>query len=304
MLNRGCKDRIEGHAAPDKNDEYFLYQTLLGAFPLGETPKPSFIARIRKYVVKAAREAKAHTSWAEPNAEYESALVSFVERILSPSGENQFLNVFRPFFKKIAYFGIFNTLSQTLIKITAPGVPDFYQGTELLDLNLVDPDNRRSVDFAKRGQFLSEIKDKLAADPLILVEELLHSRDDGRIKLFLIAAALQTRKDHAALFADGTYIPLKVEGRYKDHIIAFGRSFKKRCSITIVPRFLTALVKARENPLGSRFWQDTRVVLPQKNDSQWENVFTKETLLGESCLQIGQTLTHFPAALLIGEIAQ
>jgi (1->4)-alpha-D-glucan 1-alpha-D-glucosylmutase len=304
MLNRGRKDRINGHEAPDKNDEYFLYQTLLGSFPPDEAPSLDYIARIREYVVKSAREAKVHTSWLEPNVEYEAALVSFVEKILSPSGQNPFLSVFMPFFKKIAFFGIFNSLSQTLIKITAPGVPDFYQGTELLDLNLVDPDNRRPVDFAQRSQFLAKIREKFAADPLTLIAELLFNRDDGRIKLFLIAVALQARKDHAALFENGTYIPLKVEGRYKHHIIAFARCFETRYSLTIVPRFLTTLVKARENPLGSRFWQDTQVALPQKTHCRWENVFTKEALLAESSLQIGHTLRHFPAALLIGEIVQ
>ncbi|MDQ1285922.1 MAG: (1-_4)-alpha-D-glucan 1-alpha-D-glucosylmutase, partial [Thermodesulfobacteriota bacterium] len=153
-INRGKKKRVRGLAVPDRNDEYFLYQTLIGAFPFSDADYPDFIERMKEYIVKAVREAKVHTAWLKPDIEYEDAYVSFTEKILACSSGNAFLKDLIPFTKKVAHFGMLNSLSQTLIKITSPGVPDFYQGTELWDLSLVDPDNRRPVDFEKRRSML------------------------------------------------------------------------------------------------------------------------------------------------------
>jgi (1->4)-alpha-D-glucan 1-alpha-D-glucosylmutase len=300
-LNHAQKERINDFEIPDNNEEYFLYQTLLGAYRPAEQEISSFTERVKAYVVKAAREAEIHTSWLQPDEQYEAALIGFVERILHPSPHNDFLKRFRPFFNRIAHYGIFNGLSQTLIKMTAPGVPDFYQGSELLDLNLVDPDNRRPVAFERRRGYLADISKRMTEKPLTLISELLDSKSDGRIKLFLILLALQTRKDHAALFQKGAYIPLKAAGAYEDHIIAFARSFENTWALTIVPRLLTRLITANENPLGELVWRDTAVLMPERSPRCWRNIFTRERFVTDQTLAVAALLNHFPVALLIGK---
>ena len=195
-LNRGKKKRLGGLAVPDRNDEYFLYQTLIGAWPFSDAEYPEFVARIKSYIVKAVREAKVHTAWLKPDTEYENAYVSFAEKILAPSEANAFLKEFIPFCRRVSHYGILNSLSQTLIKITSPGVPDFYQGSELWDLSLVDPDNRRPVDFDQRRAMLAGIRAQDDADIDRLVQDLLSTREDGKIKLFLIYRALKAKKAH------------------------------------------------------------------------------------------------------------
>jgi (1->4)-alpha-D-glucan 1-alpha-D-glucosylmutase len=300
-LNREKKICVNGREVPDPNEEYLLYQTLLGAFPFEGTPRAVLVERISDYMVKAVREAKIHSSWMDVDAEYETALVSFVQKILHPIEGAPFLEKFLPFFKKVAFYGIWNTLSQTLLKITAPGVPDFYQGTELFDFHLVDPDNRRPVDFEKRKRYLAEILNNFSSDPLHLIKELLANRRDGRIKLFLIERVLRNRNAHAALFQHGSYVPLAVSGRFKAHVIAFARTDKKHCSITVVPRLLTGLVKENQNPLGNRIWRDTEIIFPEKTTARWKNIFTEEILGPKASLKLGNILQHFPCALLFRE---
>ena len=187
-------------AVPDRNDEYFLYQTLIGAWPFSDADYPDFVQRIKAYIVKAVREAKVHTAWLKPDTEYENAYVSFAEKILARSEANEFLKDLIPFCRRVSHYGILNSLSQTLIKITSPGVPDFYQGSELWDLSLVDPDNRRPVDFEKRRAMLAGIREQDDADIGRLVQDLLATREDGRIKLFLIYRALKAKKANREIF--------------------------------------------------------------------------------------------------------
>jgi (1->4)-alpha-D-glucan 1-alpha-D-glucosylmutase len=300
-VNRGKKFRINGVEVPDANEEYLLYQTLLGAFPFEGAPSSFFIERISDYLIKAVREAKIHSSWTAVNAEYEAALVSFAQKILNPLEDGAFLKAFLPFFKKVAFYGIWNTLSQTLIKISAPGVPDFYQGAELFDFHLVDPDNRQPVDFQKRKRILTEIRSRASSDPLRLIDELLADRRDGRIKVFLIARALRARKENAALFEQGAYVPLAATGRFKEHVIAFARIHKNRCSITVVPRYLTGLVKENQIPHGKRVWRDTEIIFSKKKVARWKNVFTEEIQGAKAHLKIGNILQRFPCALLLEE---
>jgi (1->4)-alpha-D-glucan 1-alpha-D-glucosylmutase len=284
---------------PDKNDEYFLYQTLIGACPFSESEQPLFKERIKSYMIKAVREAKIHTAWLAPDHEYEDACIKFIEQILDTSKPNEFLETFMPFQKKVAYYGIFNSLSQTLVKITSPGVPDFYQGAELWDLNLVDPDNRRPVDFSRRKSLLRNIMEEARADPLDLVSSLLGKREDGRIKLFLISMALKTRKQHADVFQMGTYTPLEVTGKLRDHIIAFLREHNEKRTVTIAPRFFVSLVEEGRLPLGTEVWQDTRVAMPDIAPAKWTNTLTGEIIPGENHIGVGQILKHFPVALLV-----
>ncbi|MGD9364492.1 MAG: malto-oligosyltrehalose synthase [Desulfobacteraceae bacterium] len=297
-LNLRKKIGLNGAQVPDQNEEYLLYQTLLGTFPFEDPCSGSFTQRISRYFVKALREAKIHTSWTQVNGPYEEAVIAFIQKILHPVEGGPFLKAFLPFCKKVAFYGVWNTLSQTLLKMTIPGVPDFYQGTELFDFHLVDPDNRQPVDFDKRKRLLAEILNNFSSDPLSLIEELLAHRNDGRIKLFLIARALRARNVRAMLYQEGSYVPLAAAGRFKAHVIAFARTYKERCTITVAPRLLTGLVSEHQYPLGRRVWQDTEIVFPEKNASYWKNIFTGEILKAAASVKVGRILKHFPCALL------
>ena len=229
------KRRVNGETAPDTNEEYFLYQTLLGAYPWETSEQQQFKERIKQYLVKALREAKTHTSWLSPNAPYEEAVAAFAAELLDDNG---FLEAFLPLQKKIAHLGFYNTLAQTLLKITCPGVPDFYQGTELWDLTLVDPDNRRPVDFQKRQTLLAEVA-KLNPEK---APELLAAYSDGKAKLYVIHKALLFRRKHRRLFEEGEYLPLAVGGARADHVVAFARKTGDSYAVTVVPRFLASLL--------------------------------------------------------------
>ncbi|MBW4564477.1 MAG: malto-oligosyltrehalose synthase [Mojavia pulchra JT2-VF2] len=300
-LNQGHKTERNGLAMPDRNDEYFLYQTLVGAFPFAEHEHASFVERVKEYIIKSIREAKVHTAWLRPDSEYEDACTSFVEKVLNPSISRQFIEAFRVFQERIADYGIFNSLSQTLLKIAAPGVPDFYQGTELWELSLVDPDNRRPVDFEQRRAYLSTIKEQSKTDILGLIQKLLNHKIDGRIKLFLTTQALKARTDYLSLFQDGDYLPLEIQGTHADHIIAFARQQGNQTAIAIAPRLLTRLIQPGEYPLGESVWQDTHLQLPQGTSSSWKNLLTQQTVEATGTLPIGAALAHFPVALLVSE---
>jgi (1->4)-alpha-D-glucan 1-alpha-D-glucosylmutase len=299
-INRGKKKRLQGSAVPDRNDEYFLYQTLIGAWPFSDAEYPEFIERIRGYIVKAVREAKVHTAWLKPDTEYENAYISFAEKILARSKANTFLKELIPFCRRVSHYGILNSLSQTLIKITSPGVPDFYQGSELWDLSLVDPDNRRPVDFEKRRAMLAGIREQ-DADIGRLVQDLLSTREDGRIKLFLIYRALKARKANREIFRSGAYLPIESAGRFRGHVIAFTWRYRRQWALVIAPRFLSHLVQEGDLPLGRQVWQDTEVIMPNGAPAAWRNVITNEVLSAGKALFVGDILLSFPVAFLLGE---
>ncbi len=301
-INRKWKRKVRGRSFPDRNDEYFLYQTLVGAFPFREGEElHTFRERMKGYIIKAVREAKVHTAWLKPDTDYEDAFISFLEGILGDGEGNPFLEEFLPFQRKVSHYGLFNSLSQALIKITSPGVPDFYQGTELWDLNLVDPDNRRPVDFEKRRGFLKHIRKREDGDILDLISELLRTKEDGGIKLFLIYRALKARGEHPEVFQKGAYIPLEAAGKFKDHVIAFARNHEDKWAVTLVPRFLTPVIREGEYPLGLEIWGDTHIPLPEGISNRWTNVITGQYLNSNRILTIGEALKHFPVALLMRE---
>ena len=300
-LNSRKKRSIGGKNVPDLNDEYFLYQTLIGAFPFKDEEYSEFVERIKNYMIKAIREAKVHTAWLKPDNEYEEAFLSFIQEILDPGENNRFLKDFIPFQKRIAHYGIFNSLSQTLIKLTSPGVPDFYQGTELWDLNLVDPDNRRPVDFNIRQRFLSEIKVREKENLGGLIEELVETREDGRIKLFLIYRVLRLRNAKRSLFENGDYLPLEITGRYKDNIITFARRRKEDWAIVVAPRFLTSVIKENEYPLGRDVWLDTSICVPEEAPLLWKDVFSDMTVEFKGRVLVGDILRFFPVGLIVGK---
>jgi (1->4)-alpha-D-glucan 1-alpha-D-glucosylmutase len=266
--NRRHLSEVEGRPAPDRNDEYLLYQTLVGAWPLpapGRDDPAVFVARIQQYMLKAAKEAKLNTSWVNPNDAYDEALKSFVARILAPGPGNRFLMDFVAFHPPLARLGMLNSLTLTLAKSAAPGVPDFYQGTEVWDFSLVDPDNRRPVDFAGRAEMLADLQARIAEGNLAaLARDLVAHWEDGRIKLYVIHRALQCRRRSPELFRSGEYVPLRTGGSCGDRLVAFARRRATGAVIAVAPRLTADLTDGGARlPLGQETWQDTWVEVPQ-----------------------------------------
>jgi (1->4)-alpha-D-glucan 1-alpha-D-glucosylmutase len=293
---------VEGAPVPGANTEYLLYQTLVGAWPLDRE-------RLGAYLFKAVREAKVHTSWINPNARYDEALAKFAEAILDPDRSAAFLEDFALFQARVAHFGTLNSLGQTLVKLTAPGVPDFYQGSELWDLSLVDPDNRRPVDWAERRRLLDEVLTALTAAPdrAVLAHELVKTRTDGRVKLFLIHQGLAFRRARRALFETGAYQPLEVRGAWAEHLCAFARVTADAAALTVIPRLL-ARRGVDALPLGPEYWADTWLELPRELAGGFTNVLTGEQVstapAGDGAgLPVAAVLTSFPVALLDREAA-
>ena len=301
-LNRRRKSAVCGKPAPDRNDEYLFYQALIGAFP-SEGNMPEFLDRMKVYAVKALREARRHTSWIEPDGNYEGTCLRFLEAIIAPGEDNRFLAAFIRFQRRIARFGMLNSLSQVLIKMTAPGAPDFYQGTELWDFSLVDPDNRRSVDFAHRRGLLEAIQAGFENNRESFITDMLASMQDGRVKMFLIWRALSARRQFAELFSGGEYHPLWPLGRRKKNVIAFARRKGPHWAVTVVPRLLHSWVKDGELPLGQESWADTRLTPVNGMPSIWRDAITGEERVFEGKYPVGRILQRFPVALLIGSDA-
>jgi len=311
QLNKGYKTEVDGTLAPDRNEEYLLYQTLIGAWPfrtLGDDEYRNFNDRIQAYMVKALKEAKIHTSWVNPNHAYDQAVRDFVEHILARSGPNPFLADFLPFHREIARYGVYNSLSQVLLKIAAPGIPDFYQGTELWDFSLVDPDNRRPVDYGTRTGFLEDFQPLCAiqeSNQRRLVQEMLATVPDGRIKLYITMVGLQYRRTHAPLFLSGEYVPLKVEGTKKRHVCAFARIYEDQAVVAVVPILVKGLCQETELfPFGPSVWEDTWVIVPSwRPSSCYQNLLTGEILSsteteGKQSLRLAEVMGSCPVALL------
>jgi (1->4)-alpha-D-glucan 1-alpha-D-glucosylmutase len=275
--NRVERSLVDGEPAPDRADEYRFYQALTGIWPLDladdvvEAPE-GLIARLCEYMIKAVKEAKVHTSWLTPNQPYEDALVRFVRGTLSGAGAGRLLPSFLPFQRRIAALGMINSLAQLTLKIGSPGIPDFYQGTDLWDLSLVDPDNRRPVDFERRARLLDEVDALLARDALCRapgISEWLQNWRDGRVKLLVTASGLRMRRAHAELFLSGSYVPLATRTTVPGDLVAFARVADQdgsagdgAAALFIAPRLCSQLVDADHSlPVGER-WKTSRVMLP------------------------------------------
>jgi (1->4)-alpha-D-glucan 1-alpha-D-glucosylmutase len=309
LLNRDKKVEVEGAEVPDANEEYLFYQTLVGTWPLQaleETAHQGFIARLESYMEKALKEAKIHTSWINPHAAYDQAVKHFVREVLRIDPDHRFLDDFAHFQGRVAQAGMWNSLSQTLLKIASPGVPDVYQGSELWDLSLVDPDNRRPVDYGQRVSLLEELQRRESRGLVTLVRDLVAQRGDGRIKLYITSKALSCRRAHRDLFAHGGYRPLTVSGAQKDHVVAFTRHLGHRWALVAVPRFVIKLSPSARPPLGKRIWKDTLLLLPDGAPNGWQNVFTGKDPLAsdyspaERGLLAHEVFRHLPIALLVG----
>jgi (1->4)-alpha-D-glucan 1-alpha-D-glucosylmutase len=324
--NADKKTLVDGALAPDHNDEYLLYQTLLGVWPFEPTewgrvresdramgqdsptrPSPAFIERIAAYMLKATKEAKVHTSWVNPNAAYDAAVRNFVLGMLGESGDHLFWEELLPLARRVAWYGQFNALSQVLLKLTSPGVPDIYQGNELWDFSLVDPDNRRPIDFDRRRALLTDLKQQIeqAEGNLVpLVQDLMNTSRDGRIKLYLTERVLNFRRAHANLFAYGSYVPLEAHGIKREYVCAFTRVLERGAMIVVTPRLVVGLTDGIEQPpLGAHVWRDTWLALPQEQANwRYRNLLTGEALPigwhdGKPGLPLAAVCGHFPVGV-------
>jgi (1->4)-alpha-D-glucan 1-alpha-D-glucosylmutase len=291
---------------PTANDEYLFYQTLIGAWPLeaaGNGPERAFVDRISGFMLKAIREAKEKTNWANPNQEYESTVKKFVESVLR---SQDFLDAFLPFQGKVAHFGMLNSLSQTLIKLTVPGVPDIYQGNELWEFSLVDPDNRREVDYKARQRALQLLKKSLGSSTQSTrrLRALTRNMEDGRIKLYTVWKTLHLRNQLPRLFQQGEYIPLRVTGEKAKHVLAFALKLDDQIAVTAVPRLSAELLGGRQElPLGGEIWKDTEVELPLMA-RQFAHWFTGESVHAErreetTSIPASALFANFPVVLLV-----
>jgi (1->4)-alpha-D-glucan 1-alpha-D-glucosylmutase len=310
-LNRPHVREIEGERMPERNDEYLFYQTLIGVWPLeamGDDAYQEFRGRMQRYMQKAVHEAKAHTSWINPSPAYDQAMEAFVDAVLERTPANRFLQDFLPFQERVARYGLYNSLGQLLLKMTAPGIPDLYQGTELWSFHLVDPDNRGPVDYRLRSALLEELGtawNRLGPDRAEFARDLFEQAYDGRVKMYTIMAALDYRRLHPELFQQGEYLPLECGGSKKQHICAFARIFEHEALVTVVPRLVATLnPDSKHPPIGPSVWEDGWIVMPPwPTLSEFRHLLTGEIISAESMngrrvLSLAKILNHVPIALL------
>ena len=276
-VNGRHRSRVGGVWAPDRNDEYLFYQALVGAWPaeaalapVPERAPPELVARISAYMQKAVREAKVHTSWIEEDPIRPRGGAVRRTDARRDARRGAFSSSFVPFQRRCAAAGMVQSLAQLVLKLTSPGVADFYQGNELWDLSLVDPDNRRDVDFAHRRALLDDILPLMEAIENgdvggARLDDLLDHREDGRIKLFVTAVGLRFRRRHADVLLDGSYVPLAATGRGRHHVVAFARRHPAGTLIAAVPRLVATLMEnGSQLPLGEAAWTKTRIALPEE----------------------------------------
>jgi (1->4)-alpha-D-glucan 1-alpha-D-glucosylmutase len=303
-INAPAKTLLDDTPAPSANDEYLLYQTLIGIFP-DQPPTAADIEDVRgratEYMYKAINEAKTHSNWVNPNDAYARATADFIARILDDA---QFRQSFDPFQQRVAFFGRINGLAQALLKLTSPGVPDIYQGCELWSYTLVDPDNRRPVDFAARRSLLAFLAERTAEDALQLTRDLVEEAHTGTIKFYTTWRTLTFGRDHASLFREGTYIPLESAGAQADHVCAYVRQTDTAAALVLVPRLVVGLTQSRTvQPLGADVWGDTWLRLPPElRLSRLENVLTGEKINvtrrdGQAAVSVAEALSVVPVGL-------
>ena len=313
-ITRSLRSLVDGEPAPDRNDEYRFYQALVGVWPDTSTAAPEdLIVRLSEYMLKAVREAKLHTSWLTPNQPYEDALADFVRKALSGPVGARLLPAFLPFQQRIARLGLINSLAQVTLKTGSPGVPDFYQGTELWDLSLVDPDNRRPVDFHLRCRLLNDVDALLALDPAARaarVAEWLAQWRDGRVKLLVTAAALRLRRALPEVFLGGGYLPLVTEVTVPAGVVAFARTARPDVErpdavLFVAPRLCASIVdESRPVPVGGEAWKTSRLILPPElHERMFVDVITgaeiRPTRAGENAwIFLGEIFQTLPVGIL------
>ncbi|HEV8308501.1 MAG TPA: malto-oligosyltrehalose synthase [Methylomirabilota bacterium] len=309
-LNRRRRQPVGERLAPSRNEEYLFYQTLVGAWPLTQLDAAAHqvvVDRLTSYLLKAVREAKINTSWINPDEPYERAIQRYVASVLDRVESAAFLADLEGFLAEIADAGLFAALSQAVLKLTCPGVPDLYQGTELWDFSLVDPDNRRPVDYAHRSALLADLEARCArpeADLRGLAAELVATRADGRLKLYLIWRALAARRRHPALQPGGGYRALSASGSRADHVCALARVAQDDHVVVIAPRWFTRLQGPDGLPFGAEVWEDTEVLLESIPAAPtYRNLFTGESVPGRTAhgrpaVELAAAIRTFPVAVL------
>jgi (1->4)-alpha-D-glucan 1-alpha-D-glucosylmutase len=304
--NEAHKHTIDGRTVPDRNEEYLIYQAIVGLWPCDQSELSAISRRLQNYAIKAIREAMVHTRWTEPNKAHEEAVCAFVQHILDPVNNSAFLCSVARFDEKIAYAGVINSLGQVLLKIACPGVPDFYQGAELWHRRLVDPDNREPVHFGTRTNALQNLISRAESGVTQLIQNLLNTSHDGGIKLYVIWKALNCRAQRPELFRVGRFLPLEATGHRADQIISFERRHRGEQAITVIPRWLTTMLRQTERAASADYWNGTTLVLPAGSYKSWTNIFTGEQTEahaggsgGDTFLEVGDLLTSFPVALLV-----
>ena len=301
-----------GAEGPDPTDEYFFYQTLLAVWPAGRAWRPDdpLVERIRNYLRKAMREAKTHTSWVNPSLAYEDAVLRFIDATLGDEGSAAFRRSVGAIARRVAHFGMLNSLSQLVLKLGSPGVADFYQGSELWDLNLVDPDNRRPVDFAERRRALDALAPLLdeptAANHAAALRRLLERWPNGHVKMFTMVQGLRLRRRLSDVFLFGSYRSVEATGARAPHVVSFVRQ-RGPCQVLVVaPRLVAALLRRGGRlPIGAAVWRDTALTLPTASRAlEWRNVFTGETLATtepDVAVPVADALASFPVGLFVAE---
>jgi (1->4)-alpha-D-glucan 1-alpha-D-glucosylmutase len=305
-LNRNKKITIgDGRVVPDCNEEYLLYQTLAGVWPcnLEVGNRENLVQRVQDYMTKAVHEAKVNLSWINQNPEYVEALRNFIAAILGGGTRaNNFVALMEDFLQPVGYFGVINSLAQTTLKLMSPGNPDIYQGMELWDLSLVDPDNRRPVDFAVRRQMLGDLLRN--RDTAKLCGELLESYQDGRVKMWITMRGLEFRREHSELFHHGSYVPLE-SSELNQHLCAFARVHEENgqtdMAIVVVPRFAYTLMEGKTIAPAEHAWGDAAIKLPEGAPEQFENIFTGERVQTHNgTLLCRDLLRTFPVCVMKG----
>jgi (1->4)-alpha-D-glucan 1-alpha-D-glucosylmutase len=306
--NEAFSKSVNCERVPDPEAEYLTYQTLAGMWPLdgvrnGEQ-HGQFVRRIQDYMEKAVHEAKIRTSWVNPNTAYDSTIRDFVAAVLRPSPDNTFLPDIEEFSLRISAAGLWNGLSQTVLKLTCPGVPDIYQGNELWTFSLVDPDNRRPVDYARRKHLLAELPLKSVEEREAWVTQAAKTLSDGRIKLFITAALARFRRDQPDLFAQGDYVPLEAIGKLQDHVVAFARSIQNKTLIVAVARFFVRLGCRESIPAGDSVWDDQWINIGNLSGGAYRDLFSGRTInttrvAEQTVLPVSQVFFSLPVSVLI-----
>ena len=298
QMNAGARKQVEDSEVPDPNEEYLLYQTLLGIWPNEplDGNRAEFIKRIQQYMNKAVKEAKVHTSWMNVNEEHDRALEEFLSTILNKG--HDFVADVAQFYARIARAGMLNSLAQTLLKMTLPGAPDFYQGTELWTLSLVDPDNRRPVDYACRRAMLAKVRDGARRDPAATLNHLLKDMRSGAIKLYLIHRAMGFRRERWELFLRGDYLPLNVTGERANHVVAFARNYNDKRAIVMCGRFFMSLPEAEGRPVDPNAWRGTFVELEGNWPASMTDRISGRTISTDRPIEVEEAFAQLPLALL------
>jgi len=300
-LNHSKKTEVAGRLAPSPNEEVLLYQALLGIWPFTEPNLDEIRERIDGFLLKAVREAKTHSNWFSPNEPYEAAIREFLAAVVRPE-PNAFLRDFLQFFEEIASRGACNAWSQVLVKMTSPGIPDFYQGNGLWQFRLTDPDNRNVVDYRERGETMESLLGVTVRNEGLCPRQLLENWRDGSLKLYLAQKVLNFRRAHKQLFMQGKYLPLRATGPHKERLCSYVRQWEGEWAITVVSRLAATLSEPGVFPVGEAVWAGNSIVLPQRAPSGWTNLLTGESITAlRHSIPLTKILSDLPFAFLVAE---